>query len=437
MNKKALAILSVFLLCNLCLAQVEISNVSFTTRWPWNGLVDITFTIGGKNIEGKKYSLAFEGYDNVTQKSVKMSSITGVGWNYGSPVHSGTLYAVWNAGADCPDFHSASFQIKVKATEASVSFNSYLVIDLSAGPNAAYYPYEMRSSGPNSDEALSKLSSQLWLRTISTGSFMMGSPESEVGRHSSEGQHVTFITQNYYMGFYEVTQAQWKLVMGSNPSKHIGDSRPVENVSYDMIRGSQNGAKWPTGLHAVDASSFIGRLQARTGLTLDLPTEAQWEFSCRAGSTGYLNNGNFQIIEKFRNYNDNSRFIYLYDSQSRNISEYNRALLSSVARWDYNKKDGVGAYAQHTMVGLYMPNSYGLYDMHGNVYEWCLDWYASFTALEAVDPTGPSSGSQRICRGGSWKESDCDKFRSAYRSKHPSDYTSSDLGFRMTWHRVN
>ena len=438
MNKNRVGVFAVFLLCSFCLSGVEISNVSFMTRWPWNGLVDVTFTVGGTGIEGKTYSLAFAGYDNVTQKSVTMNSVTGVGWDYGTPVHSGTLHAVWNAGNDCPNFHSASFQIKVTATEASDSIDNpsaypYLVIDLSAGPKAAYYPYELRYSGPTGSEALSKQTTQLWLRAIPQGVFTMGSPGDEVGRHSDEKQHVTYMEKQYYIGIYEVTQAQWELVMGSNPSVHVYNSRPVESVSYEMIRGGQ----WPNGLHKVSANSFMGRIQARTGLTLDLPTEAQWEYACRAGSTGYLYNGDFQIIERFRDYNDNSRFIYLYDAESQKISEYNRNLLSSVARWDYNVKDGNGSYKQHTIVGSYTPNNYGLYDMHGNVYEWCLDWHKSFTSLEAVDPIGPDTGSNRVCRGGSWKESDCDKFRSAYRAKHKPDYTSSDLGFRITWHRVN
>ncbi len=438
MNKNRVVLFAVFLLCNFCLAKVEISNVSFTTRWPWNGYVDITFTIGGSNIEGKKYSLAFEGYDNVTQKGVTMNSITGVGWNYGTPVHSGTLQAVWNAGTDCPNFHSASFQVKVKATEVDSSADNweryqFLVIDLSAGSKVAYYPYELRESGPTSSEILSKQTTQLWLRVISPGMFTMGSPETEAGRHSDERQHVTYIGNHYYIGIYEVTQAQWELVMGSNPSIHVGSSRPVENVSYDMIRSGQ----WPNGSHNASTGSFMGRIQVRTGLSLDLPTEAQWEYACRAGSTGYLYNGNFQIIERFRDYDDNSRFIYLYDAESQKISESNINLLSSVARWDYNVKDGKGSYKQHTIVGSYTPNRNGLYDMHGNVYEWCLDWYKSFTSLEVVDPTGPDTGSNRICRGGSWKESDCDKFRSAYRAKRKPDYTSSDLGFRITWHCVN
>ncbi len=436
MIKNMLALFAVFLLGNFCHAAVEISNVSFTTRWPWNGLVDITFTIGGANIEGKKYSLAFEGYDNVTQKSVKMNSITGVGWNYGTPVHSGTLHAVWNAAADSPNFHSASFQIKVTATDNGSITNpdsySYLVIDLSAGPNAAFYPYELRNSGPTESEILSKQTTQLWLCAIPAGRFTMGSPGDEVGRHSDERQHITYISKHYYMGIYEITQAQWELVMGDNPSKHVGASRPVENVSYDTIRGGQ----WPTDLHTVDASSFMGRIQARTGLTLDLPTEAQWEHACRALSTGYLYNGDFQIIEEYRWLNDNRSFIDTSNA-SNEITVYNRNLLSRVARWDYNREDGKGSYTQHTMVGLYTPNNYGLYDMHGNVYEWCLDWFKSFTALEVVDPTGPDTGSNRVCRGGSWKESDCDKFRSAYRATHKPNDTSSDLGFRITWHRVN
>ena len=131
----------------------------------------------------------------------------------------------------------------------------------------------------------------------------------------------------------------------------------------------------------------------------------------------------------------NKRFVYYYDDESRAISENNIAMLSAVARWHDNQEDGNGAYTRHTRVGCYQPNAWGLYDMHGNVFEWCLDLYGSYESEEVADPVGPVIGNSRVCRGASWKTEDMDKFRAAYRWHTPSNTVSPDIGFRIVWYR--
>ena len=286
----------------------------------------------------------------------------------------------------------------------------YLVIDLSAGANAASYPYRYTDEAPDLSDDTCR-TTELWLRHIPAGTFVMGSPEDELGRDSGETQHQVTLTQDYYIGVFEVTQKQYELVMGSNPSDYKGDTRPVEKVSYNDLRGTsaEGGAGWPAKGHAVDAVSFFGKLRAKTGLLLDLPTEAQWEYACRAGTTTALNSG---------------KNLTATDHQCPNMAQ--------VGRYSYNKSDGKGGYGEHTKVGSYLPNAWGLYDMHGNVYEWCLDWHNSSYGTAAVtDPAGPAAGSYRVLRGGSWGSS-ARVCRSANRFNYvypPNSYNS--LGFRV------
>ena len=180
----------------------------------------------------------------------------------------------------------------------------------------------------------------------------------------------------------------------------------MEYVTYNMLRGENLGASWPDS-YEVDEDSFFGKLRAKTGLTFDLPTEAQWEFACRAGTTTALNSG------KDLTHEDES------------------SVMDEVGRYRYNQNDGKGGYSQHTTVGSYLPNAWGLYDMHGNVYEWCLDWYNVSYGGNAVDPKGASVGTNRDQRGGSWNlnPQNC---RSAYRSYNtPISDGSNQGGFRV------
>jgi formylglycine-generating enzyme required for sulfatase activity len=286
----------------------------------------------------------------------------------------------------------------------------YAVVDLSGGTDAVSYPVRFTNTPPNLEDDVCR-TTELWLRWIPKGTFIMGSPESELGRYSEETQHEVTLTQDFYIGVFECTQKQWELVMGSNPSDYKGDCRPVDNVSYNMIRGTggQAGSGWPTYGHAVDATSFMGRLQEKTGLTFDLPTEAQWEYACRAGTTTAFNSGN----------------------NLTSVSSYS-AIMDETGRYYGNQSDGKGGYTLgHTKVGSYIANDWGLYDMHGNVYEWCLDWLDFINEATAkIDPVGPTTGSYRLIRGGSWGD-DEPYCRSAYRSAYYPSGNSYYFGFRV------
>ena len=290
----------------------------------------------------------------------------------------------------------------------------YLVVDLSGGPDAERWPVEFRrhlpAGGFNTDEYKT---GKLVLRRIEPGSFTMGSPRDELGRYSNEDLHPVTLTKPYYIGLFEMTQRQWELAMGNNPSQDKGAMRPVENTSYDDIRGRDAGSRWPAA-NAVDPGSLIGKLRAKTGLAFDLPTDAQWEYVCRAGTQTALYTG-------------------------ENLTDTRHdAAVDEIARYGYDNgthggiQDGKGGYrTQHTTVGSYRPNAWGLYDMGGNVWELCRDWYALYLGPSAAtDPVGPPSGQERVRRGGAWDNSawHC---RSASRDHFgPSDPTFAN-GFRL------
>ena len=268
------------------------------------------------------------------------------------------------------------------------------------------------NDGPNLDDDTCR-TTELWLRRITPSTFTMGSPSDESGRDTDETQHKVTLTQTYYIGVFECTQRQWQLVTGGNPSCFKGDTRPVECVSYNMIRGTDSaaGAGWPTYGHAVDASSFMGILQKRTGLKFDLPTEAEWEHACRAGTTTALNSRK-----------------NLTDMEScPNVAE--------IGRYLYNQTDGKGGYSEHTKVGSYKANNFGLYDMHGNVSEWCLDWYGEYPADTVKDPKGPVSGIYRVLRGGYWSN-DAQYCRAAARINSNPSFNNKNYGdgFRVCCH---
>ena len=247
---------------------------------------------------------------------------------------------------------------------------------------------------------------ELWLRYIPAGAFMVGSPKSELGRKPDELQHTVTLTQGFWMGIFEMTQKQYELISGNNPSYYTGDTRPVERVSYDDIRGTNLGAKWPSGGHAVDEDSFLGKLRAKTGLEFDLPTEAQWEYACRAGTSTALNSG-------------------------ENLTNPDKCPhMAEVGRCCYNLSDGRGGYDLHTKVGCYLPNAWGLYDMHGNVWEWCLDWWSEYSATSVTDPQGPARGTNRVRRGGGWSYG-ARRCRSAQRSSYSPSYRYYSYGFRL------
>ena len=216
----------------------------------------------------------------------------------------------------------------------------------------------------------------LEMKKIPAGSFMMGSPENELGRATNEVQHKVTITKDYWLGMYEVTQAQWQAVMGGdNPSEFKkGEDYAVECVA------------WVAALAFCEMLNNDSSIQKPEGYQFSLPTEAQWEYACRAGTTTALNSGKNLTAEK---------------SECPNLDEVG---------W-YGRNSGDSTHP----VGQKKPNAWGLYDMHGNVWEWCQDWYGSYHG-DVTDPVGPASGKFRVLRGGCWEDYRPRFFRSAFRS---------------------
>lgn len=289
---------------------------------------------------------------------------------------------------------------------------SYLVVDISGGTNAANWPVSELMDVPSGGWGDEYKTTKIVLRRIPAGKFMMGSPSNELGRQSRETLHEVTLTKPFYIGVFEVTQKQWELVTGKTSLSSLsypGDMRPVVDVNYyQHIRGYSLGKGWPDS-DEVDSTSFMGLLRSRaSGYRWDLPTEAQWEYACRAGTPTALNNG-------------------------KDLTDtLHCANMDEVGRYSYNTSDGKGGYkGMHTTVGSYLPNSWGLYDMHGNVWEWCLDWDSILESDAVIDPMGAKTGTSRALRGGCYKEY-ARHCRSARRGTVPSMEAIYDqIGFRL------
>lgn len=211
---------------------------------------------------------------------------------------------------------------------------------------------------------------------VKGGAFMMGASDIQgefAGKNEGPLHKVTL--SDYYIGKFEVTQKLWKVVMGNNPSKYPGDDRPVDSVSWD------------------DCNLFISRLNSLSGLIFSLPTEAQWEYAAKGGV----------FAEDF-----------LFSGSNK---------IGSVAWFGKNTKATKN-------VGIKQPNALGIFDMSGNVGEWCLDYYDFYTASTLNNPSGPEGGSNRVTRGGDWYSEDI-KCRTTYRIGAPPYSKYDDMGFRI------
>ena len=212
------------------------------------------------------------------------------------------------------------------------------------------------------------------------GTFVMGSPGSEEGRRTNERLHEVTITEGFWLSTYEITQAQWKEIFDVNPSEFVGNNLPVETVTWD------------------DAQDFIVLMNASAdGNPYRLPTDAEWEYACRAGTQ--------------------SRFYWGKDADEEDIYDYAWFVLN--------------AHSETNPVGDKLPNAWGLYDMSGNVYEWCDDFYeANLGNDPATDPQGPGTGPGHVIRSGSWFYGP-EYCRSAYRSYQLDDVGNGAIGFRL------
>jgi len=226
----------------------------------------------------------------------------------------------------------------------------------------------------------------VWIRP---GTFLMGSRAGEVGRFSDEGPQTSVtLTRGFWMGAHEVTQAEYLAVMGTNPSAFTGDvNRPVEQVSWN------NAVAYTAALTTTERAA--GRIPTSWGYRL--PTEAEWEYACRAGAS-------------------TTRYNFGDDASAATIGNY---------AW-YSANSG----STTQRVEQKLPNAWGLRDMHGNVREWCQDFYGAYPGGSVTDPQGPVSGSFRVIRGGGWVNT-ANLCRSAQRSDDIPGGTLNTIGFRV------
>ncbi|NLF60595.1 MAG: formylglycine-generating enzyme family protein [Lentisphaerae bacterium] len=395
-------------------AAPEITNIVCVQR-EGTKLVDITYDLADLASAYLTVSIRISKDAGATW-DVPCTSVSGNG--IGAEVTPGTGKSiVWNAGIDWNRQWSDQVQVEITATTSLTQMKPYLVINLLAGPDATTYPVTTLDAVPGSGWTDEYKTTKLVLRRVPAGTFTMGSPTGELGRQADrESQHQVTLTKDFYVGVFEVTQKQWERVKANWPSwfsrPAYRDARPVEEVSYTDIRGNDLGRGWPAN-NAVDANSFMGLLRAKTGLIFDLPTEAQWEYACRAGTETALNSG-------------------------KNLTnENNCSHMAEVGRYLYNNSDSNFNNSADTTkgtnkVGSYMANQWGLYDMHGNVLEWCLDrWFSSDYSTEPViDPKGDDTGDQYARRGG-YFENGAAQCRAARREHRGYWDTSYMTGFRL------
>ena len=386
-------------------AAVSVTSVTCTRHSPWDGKVDVDYELTADDPSQDIWVYPV-GYDGSGERTIPLLRTSGDGAE--APVKPGRHRMTVDVDAAAPGLSSAAFTVKIFALAGGAP---YLVVDLSEGANATNYPVSYLPAVPQGGWTDEYKTTKLVLRLIPPGTFMMGSPTTELGRFSDrEDLHQVTLTRSYYIGVFETTQKQWELIMGSNPSSYKGDMRPVDKVSYAQIRGAVHGICWP--LHdQVEEDSFVGRLRRRSRLKFDLPTDAQWEHACRAGTVTALPSG-------------------------KSLTDVNVCPnVAEIARYESNRFDGKGGYTEvHTTVGMYLPNDWGLYDVIGNICELCLDrWQARLGTASVTDPKGTSAATDyRVFRSCGARGGTANLARSARRSEQ---YVTSSgapwLGFRI------
>lgn len=351
---------------------------------------------------------------NATGSNDPDGTIQSWSWNFGdgntgtgeTTSHTYTAEDTYTATLKVTDNDGATDTATVSITVGGGGGGAgeYLIVDLTNGTNTT------SASAPSDllDNPVYK-TTKLVLRKITAGTFTMGSPTSENGRDpNNETQHQVTLTQDFYIGIFEITQAQYIAMSGfeTNPSLMFGDKNPVESVSWNTIRGGI----WPGTQGTPGSGTWLAALNSLTGLTFDLPTEAQWEYACRAGTTKAYN-------DYTKNGGAGSDCLNNADGEDTN--------LNPLGRYKYN----CPLNALSGEVGSYQKNYWGLYDMHGNVGEFCLDRFGFYNGDE-TDPQGALNGSDRVSRGGSWSDipSSC---RSAYRSSYEQSGIIGNRGFRV------
>ena len=331
-------------------------------------------------------------------------------------VETGSHTITWRPDLSWPDHKIADGGARAVVTAWALDNTpDYMVVDVSAAaqPNAqTYYPSADFVPGGVLSNTNYRIGMILMRKIMAKDvTWMMGSTTLETMRNATcEATHQVTLTNNYYIGVFPVTQAQWGLIQTANPAPSYFNNttdramRPVEQACYNEIRNAANSTTantaydWPAD---PNPSSFLGKLRTKTGLDFDLPSEAQWEFAARAGNgdtkwgdgSGILNSNADTNLDKLGRY------------------QRNGGTVLNGSSW-VNPAQSCGATNGTAIVGSYAPNDWGLYDTAGNVWEWCLDWYADGITAHGgkanIDPATPAktlsgaSGTDRVLRGGCW-----------------------------------
>ena len=375
---------------------------------PWDGLIDVDVTVY-LPVSGTSATIGLSASEEGGTRTFAAHALTGE-----TLVSSSGVYRVtWDFAADHPDVFAPALRVAATASVASFSpdafSGNYLVVDLSSGAEAESYSVRYLVDPPAGGWTDAEKTSQLVLRKIPAGTFTMGVRATDFPNAQEQNLHEVTLTRALWAGVFEVTQRQWELVTGTRPSNFKNDefyaTRPVEKVNYGAIRGASS--------DDVGETTFLGLLRARTGETsFDLPTEAEWEYVCRAGTTTGLNSGT----------NLTNR---VQDAALDELARYGQGGIVVSASSGIEKGTAP--------VGSYAPNAWGLYDLHGNVWEWTRDWYeASLGTTSVTNPAGPATGTKRVLRGGAWN-TDSVKCTSGYREAVTPNVTSgwSAYGLRV------
>ena len=389
-----------------------VTNVSVRQRWPWSRKVDIDFLVrmpeGGD--PSRPVDVYVTGKDGAAPVDLSWASLSGDLVS----VLPGYRHVEWDPEADHAGETFAQFSVDFTLLPNKTS---YMIVDLNkaAGePGQITYRYgnTVWQDVTNSAYKTSLLvlrripatTSMVWrVRNGDKDYFTSGSPASEVERDPLRENPVNIkLDQDYWMTVHELTQAQlWCITNGFT---HANYEYPV-NLPYDAMRGTvAQGINWPTTGHTVASNAVLAVFREKTGLELDLPTAAQWEYACRAGTTTPFYDGVFK--------------------EAYTTNDYDASLMT-LGRFKLNGN-------AFTTVGRYQPNAWGLYDMHGNSYESCLDWKVDNinpgNAPYLLNPTGPAyTTGTRIVRGGVFS-ADAKNCRSALRTHAPS---SNSYGYRL------
>ena len=341
MLKFSLMLASAVCACLNLSAALAVDGVTVVPHRPWDKQVDVFVKLSGAEDETEYKVQLTANYTGCPTGGLVAKALAG------DPVvkGDGTHRLVWNLNQDAPGLIADDFVVTADVTPYAPTDPMYLVIDLSAGPEATSYPSRYSFTAPDlTDDACR--TTELWLKRCPAGTFTEGKGN---GNAASLPAHTVRLTKPFYMAIFETTQKQWERVMGNWPSffanEAYRDTRPVEQVTWSEIRGSHGG--WYDGnTGSPTATSFIGRMRTRTGeAKLDLPSEAQWEYACRGGTTGDL----------------------YYNGTQADATKYART-----CGWNDTGKstDPQQDLSKGTArVGSYPANPWGFYDFYGNVTE--------------------------------------------------------------------